>query len=251
MSRKRIDSIDATRGIAIILMVLYHLVFDLNYFLALELNPYSGFWLYEGRISAVLFILISGISTSLLFTTTKKSDQFVKKNIKRSIIILFGAMGVSLASFLIAPKMTIHFGILHFLAISTLLSTILVQLSPSTLAISGITLLTISEKILQIISTPPFKENLAAFVGMRESEWISLPFGLHGPTYTTFDYFPLLPWFGLLLLGLALGKILPQFTILTSIHPPKWLNTIGKKSLAIYLLHQPILLGILFLFAGH
>lgn len=225
----RIPLIDSIRGIAIILMVLYHVVFDLENFLGFtHIDSQNGFWLYEGRLSAILFILISGISTSLLFKKYPIHEAR-SKNLKRALKTLLWALVITGISTFVQRDMAIHFGILHFLATSIVLSTFCLKINPKIIFLSAIIIITI---------TPIAKANLPA------SNWF-LPLGKTAINYSSWDYYPLLPWFAVVLIGLSLGKIIPWHKI--SIPKMPLLGKIGRHSLAIYLLHQPIIIGTLFL----
>jgi uncharacterized membrane protein len=89
---------------------------------------------------------------------------------------------------------------------------------------------------------PAIKKGLA--VGF---DWL-LPLGLHSPGFSSFDYFPLIPWLGIFLLGAALGKSVyaPRRSLLPWSLPQTFFNAAGRHSLIIYIAHQPVILGILY-----
>ena len=76
---KRFWEIDFLRGLAIIMMILFHLLYDLTYFGEYNLNVHSGFWLYFGRMTATIFILLVGISLTLSFSRAEKKQNAKKK----------------------------------------------------------------------------------------------------------------------------------------------------------------------------
>jgi uncharacterized membrane protein len=79
-------------------------------------------------------------------------------------------------------------------------------------------------------------------------DWL-LPFGIHSPSFSSFDYFPLIPWFGVFLIGSALGKSVyaSKRSLLPWRLPGTFVNTAGRHSLLIYLVHQPVIMGVLYL----
>jgi uncharacterized membrane protein len=79
-------------------------------------------------------------------------------------------------------------------------------------------------------------------------DWL-LPLGIHTPFYASFDYFPLLPWLGIFLAGAALGKsaYVAKRSLIRRRLPVSFINFAGRHSLLIYILHQPVILGVLYL----
>jgi uncharacterized membrane protein len=230
--KQRSKTIDQLRGLAILLMIVYHFLYDLNYILALELDIYTGLWLYVRRISAILFILISGICTSIMFQRERKKNT-IKKNIRRSGTILLWAMAISIATSIAQPKMAIHFGILHLLGTSALLSMIFVKLSTSVNIAIGAIIIGLSTTFIETLPT----SNLYLILGQ------------HAPFYSTWDYYPLVPWFGVILIGLGIGSWARDKTEILSnyyIRDHNILSVIGKNSLLIYLIHQPIIISLLY-----
>jgi len=58
MENRRIFEIDLLRTVAIILMIIFHIIYDLNEFAGIDINYKSGFWYWEGRVAALIFIFI-------------------------------------------------------------------------------------------------------------------------------------------------------------------------------------------------
>ena len=87
---------------------------------------------------------------------------------------------------------------------------------------------------------------LPALIGGRavRTDWL-LPFGIHSPGYASFDYFPLVPWLGIFLVGTALGKSVyaARRSLLPWRLPSTFVNGAGRHSLIIYLVHQPVIMG--------
>ena len=79
-------------------------------------------------------------------------------------------------------------------------------------------------------------------------DWL-LPLGIHSPEFASYDYFPLVPWFGVFLAGAALGKwaYAPGRSLLPLSPRETFINFAGRHSLLIYLVHQPVIMGVLYL----
>jgi uncharacterized membrane protein len=214
----RFWEIDALRGFAVLAMVAFHFLFDLNYFRGINLfNNLMWFW-QPGLIGA-LFIFVVGISLNL-----SKSNPW-----KRGVLIFSLGMEITLLTLFLFPTKTIWFGILHFIGLSTIIAQPFMKKNSLFFAITAII----------------FGIFLRTFtVSFPWLLWLGVQ-----PTYfTTFDYYPLLPWFGILLLGLETGKRLyPNGKRIFEIkNLGKWLGIrqlcfLGQNALTIYLLHQPLL----------
>lgn len=125
---KRIVEIDFFRGIAILLMMIFHTVFNLNYFLGMNIEYAKGFWYYEGKLSAIMFMVLAGISSN-----------FSKRTTKRGLKIFALGMLLTAITFLLDREMYIKFGILHFMGISYLLSPLLKKIDTGISFLLGIT----------------------------------------------------------------------------------------------------------------
>lgn len=226
--------IDVLRGSAIGLMFIYHFCFDLNYFghVRLDFN-HQPFWLGFRALIVSLFLGVVGISLQLAHTRHWRARPFFQ----RLGLLVGAALLVSLSSYLIYPNSFIFFGILHFIAVASLLGLLFLKLYYLNL-ILGVLVISIGLTVSQ-----PFFDQPAL-------QW----FGLVTHKPITEDYVPLLPWFGVVLIGMFLGR-----WAVTQQPIPAWLQwqnehfvsrTLafgGKHGLLIYLLHQPILLGLLYL----
>lgn len=218
----RIWEIDYLRGLAILLMVFFHLMYDLNEFFNLPITYDSGWIYYIGKLAASLFIILAGISCSLS-----------SNNVRRGLKIFALGLLITVVTYLTVPETNIIFGILHFLGVSILLFPLFRFWSPRYLWPLGILIISIGY-YLQGINMP----NNFLF-----------PLGLLGDNFYSADYYPLFPWFGLFLWGTALGKT--AYSSRKSLFPRgprgEFLLNLGRHSLLIYLLHQPILLSLLYL----
>lgn len=218
--KKRIWEIDFLRGIAIILMITFHVVFDLRDIYNYPVNYMSGVFYYVGKASAILFMLVSGISCS-----------FSKNNVKRGLRIFAIAMGITVATYIFDPALIIKFGILHFFGISMILFPLFKPLNKNILILLA-TLIIAAGNLMSTINVT--------------SEYL-FPLGLTTGSFTSSDYYPLFPWFGVFLYGAALSKIFykEKKSIFNFTIPDNPIMFIGRHSLAVYVIHQPITLLIL------
>jgi len=231
---QRIWEIDFLRGLSIILMVGYHLLYDLGQMVGLR--SFLGFstdlstraWTIAQYFFATLFVVLSGISSTLS-----------RGNIRRALKLLAVALLVTAATFIFDRAETVHFGILHCLAVSILLYGWLFERAraPASAA-AGAAVLGLSAVLPLALKGVPIR-----------FDWL-LPFGIHSPAYASFDYFPLLPWFGIFLAGTALGKSVyaVKRSLVGTRLPSTFVNIAGRHSLLIYIVHQPVILAVLYLF---
>lgn len=219
--------IDVLRGIGVLLMISYHFVFDLFY-------PSHSQFLWLAVLTASVFILVSGISLSISYSRGGDFKKFAKRGLK----LLLLACIVTFASFLFLDQGFILFGILHFFAITSFLIYLFLKYSKRRITFFlGVVVILIGLMFL------------TASVDVGYLVWLGLtPLG-----FSTFDFFPIFPWFGLLLIGVYIGShIYPDgkrsFTIRDINNAPsKILQFFGKNSLMIYFIHQPIILLILYI----
>ena len=235
----RFWEVDLLRGIAIALMVLYHFVFDLDYFEIYEVNPTSGFPLVVARVTVTLFLLLLGLSLTLSHSRSRtlgQEGQFLRRLLRKSAVILILALGISIVSYLFVGRCFIVFGVLHMIGLSLLLAYPFLRMKRANFIIG---LLFISAGIiLQTI--------------IVDCLWLLL-LGLAPQDFCSLDYVPLLPWFGVVLIGMGLGGVLyPDYRRRVKLPDlsgnllVRTLTILGQNSLAIYLIHQPIMLGILY-----
>lgn len=219
---KRIWELDFLRGIALLLMVYFHTIYDLKEVFNVNIIYEKGFNHYTGRIAAVLFILIAGISCS-----------FSKGNVKRGLRVLGVAMVITIVTHIAGPSFAINFGILHFLGISMILYPLFARLNKVELIVVGAIIIAVGNYISR--TTVP-------------QEFL-FPLGLYSKTFYSSDYYPLFPWFGLFLFGVALSKILysNRKSLFKVSIPNNPVNFVGRHTLIVYVIHQPIIFAILWL----
>lgn len=221
--------IDFTRGIAVLLMIIYHFIFDLFF-------PSHTQFYWLAVLTASIFILVSGISLSISYSRGSGFKKFAKRGFKLLVL----ASIITIISFLLLKRGYILFGILHFFGLSSFLIYPFIKYSKSL----GTALLGILVIVLGIVF-------LSSRVDFDYLIWL----GVVPISFYTFDFFPIFPWFGLLLFGTHIGsRLYPKGKRSFIINYAggsiisKVLQFFGKNSLVIYFIHQPIILSILYFF---
>lgn len=227
--KKRIWELDAFRGICLIGMIGVHLVYDLTVLYKIITWQPPDIFVFVQRWGGLLFLLLSGICVTL-----------GSRSVRRGIIVFVAGLIVSGVTYgmyrfgFSGKSIVIYFGVLHCLGVCMLLWGCFRKLPWWALALFGLafTALGLYFRTLTV-----------------ENPWL-FPLGLTTQTFVTSDYFPILPNFGYFLLGAVLGKTLyrRKETLLPGVNPKnpilRFLQWMGRQSLWIYLLHQPILNGI-------
>ena len=236
----RFWEVDLLRGWAILLMVLYHLVYDLNYFAVYDIDVSSGFWLAVARAAASLFLLLVGLSLTLSHSRAQllgMEDRFRLRLLKRSAWILSLALGITLVTYLFIGKGFIVFGVLHLIGLSLLLAYPFLRLQRASIIFG-----------LLFILLGIYLQNIS--VGFPWLLWL----GLAPAGFYSVDYFPVFPWFGVILVGMGLGdRLYPGYRRRIPVpdlaESPfvRGLALLGRNSLFIYLVHQPVMIAILYL----
>lgn len=244
-SSQRFIEIDMIRGLAIILMILGHIFWDLDYFGLMPIN--SGIYSFLQSTVPPTFFLLVGIS---LVVSKKKIENITLKNekdyyirlIRRGLKILGLGIILTILSLIFIPQKPVFFGVLHCIGISVILSAPFLKYRKYNLLIA-ITIL-----LASLVVAGYNVENPTIF---------HLVVGIHQTNVWryTVDYFPLLPWFAICLLGIIIGDFLysgneRKFRMpdLSKYRPVKIFQWCGQHSLMLYLLHQPIIAGALSVF---
>ena len=233
MKAQRYIEIDLLRGLAIILMIIFHFGYNLNFFKLISINPFNGIWLVIARAVQFIFVLSTGLTLYISYKRRLRRGvkDAILSRLNHSAKLLFFAMLITLVTWLLYDEQAVKFGILHFYSISIPLGLLFVRFTYLAPPVA-----------IAILLLSPWITNLAT-----ESP-ILFPVGITNQFFQSLDYFPLFPWFGLFLCGIYLGAILyPEGIARFSFNKAldykifKPLRFLGDKSLQIYLLHQPIL----------
>jgi uncharacterized membrane protein len=232
----RYPEIDMVRGIAILMMILFHTVFDLSFFGISAIDVSAGFWRYFAFSTAALFLLVVGISLTLSHARASASlsgYQLARKFLCRGAGIFLLGLLVTAGTWLYLKEGFIVFGILHLIGISVMISPLFFRF-----------------KLFNII-LGLFFIVIGFFLATVTGPIWFLPLGVHPATFWSVDYEPVFPWTGIILVGMGLGEYLypggiRKFTVpgipAFLIRP---LASLGRHSLIIYLVHQPIVILLL------
>jgi uncharacterized membrane protein len=236
----RFVELDMLRGFAIIFMIILHIMWDLDYFGILPLN--KNFYTLN-IIVPIMFFLLVGICQAV--NNNKYQNQprtMYLKTMQRGLWILNLGMLFTVLTVIVFPDRPILFGVLHCIGLSILLSALFLRLKSYNIILAMLVILA--------------GITIANFYPVNDPNILQLAIGFHQPDIArhTIDYFPILPWLGVCLLGIVLGNILyknneRRFPIpdLSKYKPTRVFSWLGQHSLAIYLLHQPVIAGVLFL----
>lgn len=240
---KRFWEIDSLRGIAIVMMVTFHLIFDLYYFGIYSFDVHSGLLWWFARLTAFIFIFLVGVSLSLSYSRTillnkyKSQKNLFYKYLKRGLIIFGYGLIITAITWIFIGEGFIVFGILHLIGISIILEYPFLK-----------------QKYINLILGIIFIAVGIYLMSFRFGFYDLLWLGFTPYNFYTLDYFPLLPWLGVVSLGIFLGNMLYENYIRHFKLPELSKNRLiivtgflGRHSLLIYIIHQPILILILYL----
>lgn len=235
MRHLRFDRLDALRGLAIVWMAVFHFCFDLNHYGWIRQDFYRDpIWTGQRTAIVSLFLLCAGMGQALALHQGLSWPRFWR----RWGQVAGCALLVSLGSYLMYPRSFISFGVLHGMAVMLLL---LRMAGPRLSSLNGL-LLGLAALLLPLWLQHEFFDS-------RWTNWLGLV--THKPI--TEDYVPVLPWLGVMLWGFVLGRWLLRSrpAVLTGALPAfaRPLAVLGRWSLSFYMVHQPVLIGLLMLAA--
>jgi len=240
-SQGRVGLLDEVRGFCIVLMVLYHGAFDLIYIFGIDIPAFHWPILHFAQpFVAGIFIFLSGIAC-----------RYSHSNLKRGVIALALGLVMSGVTIYFMHDLAIYFGILHLLGSSMILYALLQRALDKLPALGGLLLFA-----LLCLLTWGVPSHYVGIPGLLT--WplpaslytvpYLFPLGFTASGFSSADYFPLLPWLFLFLSGSYMGVFfkrssMPGFFYREHSRILAW---IGRRSLIIYLLHQPVVYGILY-----
>jgi uncharacterized membrane protein len=234
---RRLAAVDAARGIAIVMMVVYHFAWDLTFFDLADIDLFGDpVWLAFRAVILSSFLAIAGVAQALAAARGLDPRRWARR-----LAVLAAAAGlVTLTTWLplglgFAPALGerfIWFGVLHHLALASLIGLAAVRLPwPAVAALAAAAL-----ALDALVAVPAMDARWVIWLGL----------GTYMPA--TNDWVPVFPWIGVYLAGLAVGQALAApIARLPDAANPVWraLARAGRWSLPIYLLHQPVLIGAL------
>ena len=244
----RYDEIDVARGIAILMMIVFHTLFDLAFLGVYPVNISTGFWRWFAVATASLFLLIAGISLTISHARALERSgaaitppvQIAIKYLRRGSGIFCWGLLVTLATWLYLGDQLVIFGILHLIGVSIMLAPLFFRFRKKNILVGAVWITIGIALVYSAISGPVFLLGL----------------GIHPASFSSVDYTPLFPWFGIILIGMGLGEHLypdgkraftvPHIRSMVS----GTIALLGRHSLLIYLVHQPAILLVLQVVAG-
>lgn len=237
-SGRRLWEIDVWRGLAIVSMVIYHFAWDLRAYAEVYIDLFSPFWFYFQRSIASSFVLLVGISLTVSYNRARQkagsSQGLYWKFFQRGLLVL--GTGLAMGTVLrLMGQGRIDFGVLHMIGVSIILAYPFLRFRWLNLLFVAILM-----PLSYYLKTIP----------VTTTAWVWL--GITPPGYAPQDYFPLVHWFGVVLIGVFLGNSLytngvRQFHLrdYSAFFPFSLLGFLGQHSLLIYVIHQPILVALL------
>ena len=233
----RFWEIDFLRGIAIIMMIIFHFLYDLNFFNFVSIDLFNIPMIFYVYTTASIFLVLVGVSLTLSYSKAKKiltKNQLHIKFIRRGIFIFSLGIIITIVSWFYLKQGFIIFGVLHCIGVSIIVSYPLIRFRVLPLSLGIVFVL-----VGIYLKTLTFNFSWLLWLGFMPSN------------FYTVDYFPLMPWLGVVFIGIFLGNTfyengLRKFSIIEN---PKisffnFISFFGRYSLLIYLLHQLVLIGI-------
>jgi uncharacterized membrane protein len=231
--RKRYWEIDALRGLCVVVMIVYHTLFNLADFGFTDMDFSGGFPWYFARVFASIFMLIAGLSLTL--RSGRKGMAFSGYAKRGGTLFAIGLCFTAVSYFVLGPRFFVLFGVLHLVGLSTILSFPLLKRPRLSFAL-GCAVLAAG----LILGKYRFPFYWLSFLGFR-------PEG-----YYPVDYLPILPWMSYILFGISLGNLLypggkRRFPVpeLSRLWPIRAFAFLGRHSLPIYVAHLPVIYGVL------
>lgn len=232
MPSSRLAALDLARGLAVIAMAIYHFSWDLSWFGFVDWPVARGAgWSSFAKLIAGSFLFLAGVSLDLAHHEAIRWRAFGIRFAK----VALAAAGVSLVTWLAFNDSYVRFGILHCIAVSSLLALPFLRLPLLACILAAI-----------IVLSLPLWASSFIFNGQL---WLWT--GLGTPDYGSVDYVPLAPWTGVLLAGLALSRAFRTLDVWQRLASIQFTNAsgrltrlLGRHSLPIYLIHQPLFYGL-------
>ncbi len=224
--KHRIWELDALRGIGILVMMFIHLMYDLVELYGIVQWHYPLWFRIIGNVGG-LFLVLSGLCATLGRHTVRRGLTVLGCG----LIITVVTAGMYFFGFA-TKAIIIYFGVLHCLGVSMLLWCLFRRLPTWALAVLAVLMVASGLYLERVV--------------LVDHLWL-MPLGFTNGRLSTADYFPLLPCFGYFLLGAVIGRTVyrKKVTRFPAVNPNNLLSRplcfIGRHSLAIYMLHQPIL----------
>ena len=233
VKRPRLPVIDIARGVAIIAMVFYHLCWDLAFYRFIPVDVgFDPGWVFFARTILFAFMFLVGVGLVLGHGDGVRWQSFWK----RWLLVLGGAALITIGTWFAFPDSFVYFGVLHAIALTSLIA---LPFLFTPLWLTG----AVAALVIGLhfgFADPLYNQKVFSWIGF----WVVPP--------PTNDLVPVFPWFGVVLLGVLTMRLArggPIEARMASIQPRNTvapaLGWMGRWSLVIYLVHQPLLLAII------
>ena len=232
---RRFWEIDLLRTIAVAMMIIFHTLYLMDFFGIRNTNvpgPFHGFWWWFPRVTGGIFIFLAGVSLTITCSQSKRASGFILRGFQ-----IFGlGMLITVITWSISTEDYVKFGILHFFGVAFILAPLFTRFRYVNLMIGA-----------ALMGAGIHLQEQGILVSFPWLLWL----GLMPRGFRTWDYWPLLPWFGLFLIGMFCGKMLyPDgkrgFRIPELNNPIASALTLpGRHPLIVYLAQWPAIIGIL------
>lgn len=224
----RLPLVDFARGVALVGMAVFHVTFDLSFYGLIDPGTVmQPFWMAFARTVAGSFVVLAGVSLVLAHGHGIRWQAFARG----TGTVAAAAALVTLATFVAIPQAWVFFGILHIIALARVLGLAALRLPVWALVVLGLAIW-VAPYLWQ---SPAFDSRALAWIGFSTVQPPSM------------DLEPVFPWFGPFLLGMAVARVglIPRRD--PGVRLARALAWAGRHSLVIYLVHQPLFLGALWL----
>lgn len=222
---KRFFELDLLRGVAVILMILFHIGYDLAHFgYATYVTTRDIEWIIFRGIVLSMFLLAVGMSAYLAYRDGIRYSKLIKTLAK----LILASVLISVGSYFVFPQEWIYFGVIHFITVALVASLVFIRAPKLSLAVG-----------VMIIGS--------YLMGYSPFDYIFAYSVVHWniPSFTV-DLVSFTPWFGVVLIGIfVMDKNVFGLKIQQN-KTTKSVAFLGRHSLAIYLLHQPLLFGLFY-----
>jgi uncharacterized membrane protein len=226
---RRLWEVDTVRGLAVVAMIVYHFCWDLDFHGFVELSP-DWAWQVFARSIGSTFAFVLGVS---LVLRGDRPDTW-RYALTRGLRIFALGVVITAVTWVAEGEPVILFGILHLLGASLVLAVPFLRLDLRLVLAAAVAIIAAGV----YTTTRTFETRWLLWLGFEPEEFVK------------FDWYPLMPWFGVVLLGVAAARTLYPggargFRLPAPPPVSRPLRTLGRHSLVIYLVHQPVLLGVL------
>lgn len=241
MKKDRVVVLDEFRGIAVVLMVIYHVLYSLEFIFGYNLGFHlltNPFTVYLQRIIGCMFVFISGVSSGL------SSNYHI--NFKNGVKVGIISILITIVTKIIIPEELIVFGVLHFLSVMMLAVALFRYCNKKHHKTRFFHMILSGTFAILFIACYNIGES---YSNTSHSLLISI-LGFPAKNFYSADYYPILPWGFLFLSGFNLSESIKKFNklkIFRLMSNHSWLSYIGENSLVVYIVHQPIIIVIIYI----